>query len=135
VNRLFVGDRESEAALSLNTFKIALKKRAVKRKLNMFTSVNPLAYGSRTYICIDNKKEVTIALNCRSGAGMRFEWDENKNRRKLRKHGVRFETAVLVFDDPHALTLRDDRVAEEERWITVGAIGGGRAASRCPWLG
>jgi len=44
---------------------------------------------------------------------MRFEWDENKNRRNLRKHGVRFETAVLVFDDPHAPTLRDDRVAEE----------------------
>jgi uncharacterized DUF497 family protein len=41
---------------------------------------------------------------------MRFEWHEVKNRRKLRKHDVRFETAALVFDD-------------EEGWITVGAIG------------
>ena len=55
---------------------------------------------------------------------MRFIWDENKNRQNLRKHDVRFETAVLVFDDPYAITQRD--VAEdEERWITVGAIGPG----------
>jgi uncharacterized DUF497 family protein len=31
---------------------------------------------------------------------MRFEWDEAKNGRNLLKHDVRFETAVLVFDDP-----------------------------------
>jgi uncharacterized protein (DUF4415 family) len=39
---------------------------------------------------------------------MRFEWDEAKNRQNLRKHRVRFETAVLAFDDPVALTLRDN---------------------------
>jgi len=38
---------------------------------------------------------------------MRFIWDENKNRQNLRKHDVRFETAVLVFDDPYAITQRD----------------------------
>jgi uncharacterized DUF497 family protein len=31
---------------------------------------------------------------------MRFEWDEDKNRRGLAKHKVSFETARLVFDDP-----------------------------------
>jgi uncharacterized DUF497 family protein len=35
---------------------------------------------------------------------MRFIWDENKNRKNLRKHDVRFETAVLVFHDPYAIT-------------------------------
>src|SRR5580658_7135390 len=55
---------------------------------------------------------------------MRFEWDEQKNRQNLRKHDVRFETAMLVFDDPYALTQRDF-TSEEERWITVGAIGPG----------
>lgn len=30
---------------------------------------------------------------------MRFEWDETKNQRNLAKHKVRFETAVLIFDD------------------------------------
>ena len=34
---------------------------------------------------------------------VRFEWDEDKNRRNLRKHDVGFETAVLVFDDPYYL--------------------------------
>jgi uncharacterized protein len=38
---------------------------------------------------------------------MRFEWDEQKNRQNLRKHDVRFETAMLVFDDPYALTQGD----------------------------
>lgn len=56
---------------------------------------------------------------------MRFGWDENKNRKNLQKHGLRFETAVLVFDDPYAITRRDLSVDEEERWITVGAIGPG----------
>jgi len=47
---------------------------------------------------------------------MRFTWDENKNRQNLRKHDVRFETAVLVFDDPYSLTQRDDAFTDEERW-------------------
>jgi uncharacterized DUF497 family protein len=56
---------------------------------------------------------------------MRFEWDETKNRLNLRKHDVRFETAVLVFDDPYAITQRDRAFDDEERSITVGAIGPG----------
>jgi uncharacterized protein len=56
---------------------------------------------------------------------MRFTWDENKNRQNLRRHDVRFETAVLVFDDPYAITQRDVTFEDEERWITVGAIGPG----------
>jgi uncharacterized DUF497 family protein len=56
---------------------------------------------------------------------MRFIWDENKNRQNFRKHDVRFETAVLVFDDPYAITQRDVTFEDEERWITVGAIGPG----------
>ncbi len=56
---------------------------------------------------------------------MRFEWDENKSRQNLRKHDVRFETAVLVFDDPYAITQRDSTFDDEERWITVGSIGMG----------
>jgi uncharacterized DUF497 family protein len=56
---------------------------------------------------------------------MRFEWDANKNRKNLLKHDVRFETAVLVFDDPYALTQRDESSDEEERWVTLGGIGPG----------
>ncbi len=56
---------------------------------------------------------------------MRFTWDENKNRQNLRKQDVCFETAVLVFDDPYAITQRDITFDREERRITVGAIGPG----------
>ena len=56
---------------------------------------------------------------------MRFEWDERKSRENLRKHDVRFETAVLVFDDPYAVTQREHTFDGEERWVTVGAIGAG----------
>jgi hypothetical protein len=34
---------------------------------------------------------------------MRFEWDERKNLANQRKHGIDFQTACLVFDDPFAL--------------------------------
>lgn len=55
---------------------------------------------------------------------MRFVWDEAKDRRNRSKHKVSFETARLVFDDPFAMSIRD-RVAEgEERWQTVGLVGG-----------
>jgi uncharacterized protein len=60
-----------------------------------------------------------------SQLAMRFTWDENKNRQNLRKHDVRFETAVLVFDDPYSITQRDVTFEDEERWMTVGAIGPG----------
>jgi uncharacterized DUF497 family protein len=53
---------------------------------------------------------------------MRFEWDEVKNRRNLRKHKISFENAKLVFDDPQALSDRDREVNDEERWQTVGAM-------------
>jgi uncharacterized DUF497 family protein len=56
---------------------------------------------------------------------MRFEWDEYKNAQNLRKHDVRFETALLVFDVPYAISQRDISFDNEERWITVGAIGPG----------
>jgi len=55
---------------------------------------------------------------------MRFEWDEAKNRRNLAKHGINFKIARSVFEDPHALSIQDRIVEDEERWQTLGAIGG-----------
>ncbi len=55
---------------------------------------------------------------------MPFVWDEEKGRANLAKHKVSFETARLVFDDPHALSVQD-RVAEgEPRWQTMGLAAG-----------
>jgi uncharacterized DUF497 family protein len=54
---------------------------------------------------------------------MRFEWDDVKDRRNLRKHKISFENAKRVFDDPHALADPDREVDDEVRWQTVGVIG------------
>src|SRR4029077_7081127 len=55
---------------------------------------------------------------------MRFAWDEQKNAGNFAKHGVSFERATLVFDDPRALSLLDV-YALEERWLTIGLVNGG----------
>jgi uncharacterized DUF497 family protein len=55
---------------------------------------------------------------------MRIEWDEAKSNSTYRKHGVSFETAQLVFDDPHHLCVQDRQVDREERWQTIGPVGG-----------
>jgi uncharacterized protein len=55
---------------------------------------------------------------------MRFSWDEEKNQRNIRKHGVSFEMASEVFDDPHAMSLQDESCDGEERWLTTGVVRG-----------
>jgi hypothetical protein len=55
---------------------------------------------------------------------MRFEWDERKNRANQRKHGIDFQTACLVFDDPFALSSQDRVEDGERRWQTIGLVGG-----------
>lgn len=55
---------------------------------------------------------------------MRYEWDEDKNRRNIAKHKVSFETARLVFDDPGALSIQDRVVEGDERWQTLGMVSG-----------
>jgi len=58
---------------------------------------------------------------------MRFEWDARKNEANARKHGVSFEEAREVFDDPLHLALLDERFDYfQERWITIGATRGRR---------
>ena len=54
---------------------------------------------------------------------MRWTWDDNKSRANQRKHRLSFETAQLVFDDPLA-AHRPDPDSDEERWHTIGMIGG-----------
>jgi len=41
-----------------------------------------------------------------------------------RKHGVRFEDAMLVFADPYALVEQDRIEGGELRWQTLGLVGG-----------
>ena len=56
---------------------------------------------------------------------IQFEWDPMKARTNQRKHGVSFEDAMQVFEDPYAL-FEQDRTgeAEELRWQALGLAGG-----------
>jgi uncharacterized DUF497 family protein len=55
---------------------------------------------------------------------MYFTWDDSKCRSNRTKHGISFEVAMLVFEDPHALSTIDRVVDGEERWHTIGLAGG-----------
>ena len=52
---------------------------------------------------------------------MRFIWDERKAAKNLVKHGVSFEEATTVFDDPLSDTYPDpDHSRDEHRFIIRG---------------
>jgi uncharacterized DUF497 family protein len=53
---------------------------------------------------------------------MTFIWDENKNATNKIKHGVDFETATFVFDDPLHVSIQDRHENGEERWQTLGLV-------------
>ena len=52
---------------------------------------------------------------------LEFEWDPTKAASNLRKHGIDFDLAATVFQDPLALSIRaEEHSAFEERWVTMG---------------
>ena len=50
---------------------------------------------------------------------MTCQWDPNKAKSNLRKHGVSFADAVGVFEDENAVTIQDED-EREDRFITIG---------------
>ncbi len=52
---------------------------------------------------------------------MKFQWDSQKAIANMRKHGIRFDEAVTVFQDPLALVFDDKAHSEyEHREIIIG---------------
>ncbi len=50
-----------------------------------------------------------------------FEWDDDKDEANRRKHGVSFEKAKQVFDDPRAIPFADTEHSQyEERFQMIG---------------
>jgi uncharacterized protein len=56
-----------------------------------------------------------------------WDWDVNKAAANKLKHGVSFEAAQDVFDDPFRLSLLDP-YEHEDRWRTIGQPFPDRAA-------
>lgn len=53
---------------------------------------------------------------------MEFEWDENKNKINITKHGIDFSDVVEIFEHP-MLVLADRRHDYgEDRWIGIGLL-------------
>lgn len=53
---------------------------------------------------------------------MEWIWDERKALANYRKHGIRFEIAVQVFEDEFHLTEADPH-PDDNRWQTIGVVG------------
>ncbi len=54
-----------------------------------------------------------------------FEWDPSKAASNYKKHGIAFEKAATVFNDPKAVTIFDEgNSGAEDRWITLGLDAG-----------
>lgn len=52
---------------------------------------------------------------------LQFEWDSRKARVNKRKHGITFEEASTIFDDPLSITIHDPaHSVGEDRFITIG---------------
>ncbi len=50
-----------------------------------------------------------------------FEWDSAKAAGNQRKHGISFDLAATVFNDPFMLSIPDEEHSKtEERWLTLG---------------
>ena len=54
---------------------------------------------------------------------MKFEWDDEKNKINFAKHGIDFETAMLVFNDLQRIEIYDmEHSKEEDRYNTIGMV-------------
>lgn len=53
---------------------------------------------------------------------MEFEWHEAKNQAKLRKHGISFETARLIFEGSVFTRLDTREDYGEDRYISIGRL-------------
>lgn len=70
---------------------------------------------------LTESQAVLFVLRC---AYVEFEWDEGKNKTNRAKHGVSFESATLIFDDPHVVLFPERIMDGEERWQAIGSAGG-----------
>jgi len=56
-----------------------------------------------------------------------FEWNNSKAEKNIRNHGVSFDEAKSVFNDPEFITVVDEEHSDdEERYISIGISANGR---------
>ncbi len=53
---------------------------------------------------------------------MEFEFDSSKNTLNRKKHGIDFEQAQALWQDPYRLEI-PAKTEDEPRWVVIGKIG------------
>ena len=52
-----------------------------------------------------------------------FEWDDKKSKLNQKLHGIAFEDAKFVFNDPQKIILPDlYHSIDEDRWLAIGIV-------------
>jgi uncharacterized DUF497 family protein len=58
--------------------------------------------------------------------GVRFDWDDGKDKENQSKHGVSFALAQRAFFDPHRVIAEDViHSSEEDRFYCIGKVDAG----------
>lgn len=55
---------------------------------------------------------------------MRYTWDEKKNRRNLKLHGIAFKDAIRIFEGPTVETIDTRFDYGEDRIYVIGLVNG-----------
>ena len=66
-----------------------------------------------------HENALAAVYTCAYNMLMDYQWDPDKARTNLQKHGILFADAVLVFEDTAAITIEDEH-DQEERYTTIG---------------
>ena len=70
---------------------------------------------------MDDNRYVGFSLG-----GIQFEYDEDKNRKNIEKHGISFKSAARVFFDYDRIEYYDEEEsAEEDRFDIIGDLSAG----------
>ena len=60
--------------------------------------------------------------------GMFFEYDEEKNKKNIEKHGISFKSAARIFFDYDRIEFYDEENSiEEDRYDTIGDLSAGQS--------
>ncbi len=77
-------------------------------------------FCSNQNVCVI--KIVDVITICNYNVLMKFEWDEKKNKENIKKHGIDFIDAPLIFNAPLLSKLDTKKNYGEERWQGIGLM-------------
>ena len=70
-----------------------------------------------------NSRCITFTLG-----GLLFEYDEEKNKKNIEKHGISFKSAARIFFDYDRIEFYDEENSiEEDRYDTIGDLSAGQS--------